>query len=94
MPVPKRKLSRKRRDQRSANKGIKPKSLASCQTCKAPTMPHQVCADCGYYKGVKVLRTKTDRLYTRGLAREAREVKARAMNPESGQTGEPQGTEQ
>lgn len=79
MPVPKRKLSRKRRDQRSANKGIKPKAIAGCQTCQAPIMPHQICKDCGYYKGVKVLRTKTDRLYARGQAREARETKFRAM---------------
>ena len=71
MPVPKRKLSRKRRDQRSANKGLKPKSISGCQTCQAPMMSHQVCRECGYYKGVKVLRTKTERLYARGQAREA-----------------------
>ena len=74
MPVPKRKLSRKRRDQRSANKGIKPKAIAACRTCQAPTMPHQVCRECGYYKGIKILRTKTDRLYQRGKAREASTV--------------------
>ena len=94
MPVPKRKLSRKRRDQRSANKGIKPKSIAACQTCQAPIMPHVVCADCGYYKGTKVLRTKTDRLYARGQAREAREVKRRAMQPgDAGQQGGSQAAE-
>lgn len=93
MPVPKRKLSRKRRDQRSANKGLKIKTLTACQTCKAPTMPHQVCVECGYYKGSKVLRTKTDRLYTRGLAREARENKAQAMQSASDQGGQSQGTE-
>ena len=71
MPVPKRKLSRKRRDQRSANKGLKPQSLSSCQTCQAPSLSHQVCRECGYYKGIKVLRTKTDRMYTRGQSREA-----------------------
>lgn len=71
MPVPKRKLSRKRRDQRSANKGLKPQSLSSCQTCQAPSLSHQVCRECGYYKGIKVIRTKTDRMYTRGQSREA-----------------------
>ena len=29
-------------------------------------MPHQVCKECGYYKGIKVLRTKTDRMHERG----------------------------
>jgi large subunit ribosomal protein L32 len=71
MPVPKRKVSRARRDKRSANKGLKPKTLTACRTCQAPTMPHQVCVECGYYKGVKVLRTKADRMFTRGKAREA-----------------------
>lgn len=72
MPVPKRKTSRARRDTRSACKGIKPKTIASCQTCQAPLMPHQVCQDCGYYKGVKVLRTKAERAQARGKAMQER----------------------
>ena len=88
MPTPKRKLSRKRRDQRSANKGIKPKSISGCQTCQAPLMPHSVCRECGYYKGSKILRTKTDRLYARGQAREARDAKMRAMQPAAEQSSQ------
>lgn len=80
MPVPKRKTSKARRDSRSANKGIKPKEVAACQTCQAPTMSHQVCFTCGHYKGTKILRTKTDRMYTRGQAREALQAKARGMS--------------
>lgn len=94
MPVPKRKLSRKRRDQRSANKGIKPKAITGCQTCQAPVMPHQICKECGYYKGTKILRTKADRLYERGKTREAREAKLRAMQQEPTGQQEPQGTGQ
>lgn len=82
MPTPKRKLSRKRRDQRSANKGIKPKSVAQCQTCQEPLATHAACQGCGYYKGVKVLRTKSDRMYERGKAREAKELKMRATSSE------------
>jgi len=78
MPVPKRKTSKSRRDKRSSTKGIKPKAVASCQTCQEPVAPHQACFGCGYYKGVKILRTKTDRMYDRGKEREAREVKERA----------------
>jgi large subunit ribosomal protein L32 len=92
MPVPKRKLSRKRRDQRSANKGIKPKAITGCQTCQAPIMPHQVCQECGYYKGKKILRTKTDRMYARGQAREAKEATARAT--QAVPQPEPSGAEQ
>lgn len=95
MPTPKRKLSRKRRNQRSANKGIKPKSIAGCQTCQAPIMPHQVCNECGYYKGAKILRTKTDRMYSRGQARQAREEKYRAMQPaQAPDTGTHEGSQQ
>jgi large subunit ribosomal protein L32 len=79
MPVPKRKTSKKRRDQRSASKGIKPKAITGCQTCQAPIAPHQACKECGYYKGIKILKTKTDRMYTRGQARETKEAKMKTM---------------
>jgi large subunit ribosomal protein L32 len=81
MPVPKRKRSRARRDKRFANKGIKPKAVATCQTCQAPLTTHAVCQECGYYKGKKILRTKTDRMYQRGQAREARAAKVQAAQP-------------
>ena len=85
MPTPKRKVSKSRRDMRSANKGLKIKSIAACQTCQSPTMPHQICKECGFYKGVKILRTKIDRMYLRGQAREARRAKTQA--PGDGSTG-------
>ena len=81
MPVPKRKTSKARRNKRSANKGVKPNSIATCQTCQAPILPHQVCRECGHYKGVKVLRTKSDRTYERTQARQAREVKTKVEQP-------------
>ena len=72
MPVPKRKTSRSRRDKRFANKGIIPKAITACLTCQAPTVPHAVCYECGHYKGVKVLRTKTDRMQERGKILQAK----------------------
>lgn len=90
MPTPKRKTSKSRRDMRSANKGIKPKSVAACQTCQAPIAPHQICKECGYYKGVKVLRTKTDRMYARAQTRQAQAKTQNGANenatPETEQT--------
>ena len=74
MPVPKRKVSKARRDKRSENKGLKAGSLTNCQTCKSAVLPHQVCKECGHYKGVKVVRTKADRMYDRSQARQAKEV--------------------
>ncbi len=85
MPVPKRKVSRSRRDKRSANKGIKPQQITLCQTCQFPIMPHQACRDCGYYKGVKILRTRLERMEIRGKSRQEREEKRQARYARAGQ---------
>lgn len=74
MPVPKRKTSKARRDRRSANKAMKPSNVVACQTCQAPVLPHQICKECGYYKGVKVIRTKSDRMHERVQTRKSKEV--------------------
>lgn len=74
MPCPKRKTSKQRRDQRSAGKHID-RSLTSgrCQTCQACVTQHSVCQGCGYYKGVKVVRTKLERT-------EQRQARIKAKN--------------
>ena len=87
MGVPKRKNSKCRRDSRRANKGLEVKIPASCQTCNASIASHQVCPECGYYKGVKVIRTKTDRMHDRGQAQKAKEAKIQARVPEAGAAG-------
>lgn len=61
MPVPKRKRSKRRRDQRFANKGMKVKAITKCAQCAKPIVPHAACKECGFYKGVKVLTTKGER---------------------------------
>ena len=73
MPVPKGKRSRARRDKRKANKGITMGQIGACQTCQSPISSHRVCATCGYYKGVKVLRTKTERREVRGQVLQTRQ---------------------
>ncbi|CAN5187790.1 hypothetical protein BH09DEP1_BH09DEP1_8500 [soil metagenome] len=78
MPVPKRKRSRARRDSRFANKGIKPQSLTQCKNCNAAQLPHQVCKECGHYKGVKVLVTKAERTTKRTAIKAAAQQKAQA----------------
>lgn len=84
MPVPKRKMSRSRRDSRSANKGLDVKISTACQTCQSPLSAHQVCKDCGYYKGIKILRTKTDRMHERGQVRRAQQAVRQAASGQSG----------
>jgi len=69
MPVPKVKVSRSRRNKRSASKNIEMHPTTECQTCRATLASHVVCQGCGYYKGVKILRTRTERMSIRGKAR-------------------------
>lgn len=83
MPVPKRKRSKRRRDSRFANKGIKVKTLATCQSCSEVINPHQMCSHCGHYKGVKIMETKTDRTVKRTETRQAQATKKQARTPEA-----------
>jgi large subunit ribosomal protein L32 len=86
MAVPKRKLSRSRRDMRSANKGIEPQPVNFCfeGACDGtPKLPHQVCSVCGFYKGKKVLVTKADRTLKRNEARLAETRRAKKAQPET-----------
>jgi large subunit ribosomal protein L32 len=83
MPVPKRKTSRSRRDSRSANKGIKVKVSTQCQSCSAPAAPHEVCRQCGHYKGRKILVTKVERLMKRAENKSVRVPQAAPMTVEA-----------
>ena len=78
MPVPKRKTSKARRDKRQSTKFIRVAAVTACQNCASPLNPHVACAQCGFYKGVKVLTTKLERAIKRGEARTALAQKAQA----------------
>lgn len=90
MPVPKRKTSKARRDKRAAGKHID-RNLpgARCQTCQMSVEPHSVCKSCGYYKGVKILRTKLERSADRQMVRQEKKkaiLKSRGAAPEQQNT--------
>ena len=56
MAVPKKKISRSRRNMRrfaGGNKLAKP-TISTCPNCSEPTRPHRVCA-CGFYAGKSVV---------------------------------------
>jgi len=60
MAVPKKKVSRSRRNMRrfsGGNQLAKP-TIISCPSCSEPTRPHRVCA-CGHYKRNAVLPAPT-----------------------------------
>jgi len=57
MALPKRKISKSRRDKRRASttKMTAP-NLVECPQCHEPTMSHRVCPSCGFYKGKEVIK--------------------------------------
>jgi len=52
MAVPKRHLSKARRDKRRSNVW----KLVKCSNCGSLKLPHQACGNCGYYKGEEVIK--------------------------------------
>ena len=55
MAVPKRRLSKCRRDRRRANWKLEAPGYVACPQCHEPMMPHRVCPTCGHYKGEQVV---------------------------------------
>ena len=55
MAVPKRKMSKSRRDRRRANWKLTAPGLIECPQCHEMIMPHRVCTYCGHYKGKAVM---------------------------------------
>ncbi len=54
-PVPKKKTSKARRDQRRAHDALSAPTLVECATCKAMKPAHVVCPECGSYGGRQVV---------------------------------------
>lgn len=89
MPVPKRKTSKSRRDTRQSCKFIRPVGFFACEHCASPLRSHQACDTCGYYKGVKVLLTKSERVVRRDALKLAKNAKKMADVP----SGEPESSQ-
>jgi large subunit ribosomal protein L32 len=53
-PLPKRKLSKGRRDRRRSHLALTPTHMVACTNCHKPHLPHTVCPYCGYYNGEEV----------------------------------------
>lgn len=53
--VPKQRKTKSRQAQRRMHLFIERRSLAVCQKCGKPVLPHTVCRNCGYYKGREVI---------------------------------------
>ncbi|MFO7246096.1 MAG: 50S ribosomal protein L32 [Thermaerobacter sp.] len=55
MAVPKRKMSKARRDKRRTHYKLRAPLLSECPNCHELRLPHRVCPHCGYYRGREVV---------------------------------------
>jgi large subunit ribosomal protein L32 len=56
MAVPKKKVSKARRDKRrSSTWKLDTPNLTKCPKCGEYNLNHRVCANCGYYKGEEIV---------------------------------------
>ena len=49
--VPKRRISRTRRNKRRTHWKMAAPATTTCSHCGQPAMPHRVCSSCGFYRG-------------------------------------------
>ncbi|MBE7028935.1 MAG: 50S ribosomal protein L32 [Clostridia bacterium] len=56
MAVPKRKVSKARRDKRRANWKLTIPGMVKCPQCQEYKLPHRVCMSCGNYDGKEVIK--------------------------------------
>jgi large subunit ribosomal protein L32 len=56
MPVPRKKKSRARRDNRRSHIHLARSQVQKCPRCGEPKMSHRVCVHCGYYRDIEVIR--------------------------------------
>ncbi|SDM89442.1 50S ribosomal protein L32 [Acetanaerobacterium elongatum] len=57
MAVPKRRVSKARRDKRRSNVWkLATPGFSKCTQCGELKLPHRVCPNCGYYKGKEIIK--------------------------------------
>lgn len=59
-PLPKRKLSKGRRDRRRSQDALQVANLVQCSNCGEMRLSHTVCPKCGHYQGREVVAIEKD----------------------------------
>ena len=59
MAVPRKKVSRSKRDMRRAHDRLATVNLVECSNCGEHKRPHHVCDICGHYNGREVITENT-----------------------------------
>ena len=60
MPVPKRKTSKSKRNQRRSHIKAAAPNLTPCSQCGETKLAHHVCPSCGTYRGRTVIEIEKD----------------------------------
>lgn len=60
MALPKRRLSRSRRDKRRLQLNLVAPTLTRCAHCGVPVLSHRICPSCGHYRGREVVPVKIE----------------------------------
>ncbi|MBV9523461.1 MAG: 50S ribosomal protein L32 [Alphaproteobacteria bacterium] len=60
MAVPKKKVSKSRRNMRRAHHALAPINSVECPNCGESKRPHHLCAACGYYDGREVVAPRPE----------------------------------
>ena len=55
MAVPKKKISRSRRDMRRSHDALKTAAYEECPNCDELKRPHHICLSCGHYNNREVM---------------------------------------
>lgn len=55
MPNPKRRHSKRRKNNRRAHDALTAQALTECPNCHEQKLPHRVCPHCGFYKGREIV---------------------------------------
>lgn len=58
MAVPKKKISKSKRNMRRSHDGLVAPGTSICPQCKEPKLSHRACPSCGSYKGKEVLNSE------------------------------------
>ncbi len=60
-PLPKRKLSKGRRDRRRSQDALQVTGYVQCSNCGEMRLPHTVCPNCGHYQGREVIAVEKEK---------------------------------
>ena len=60
MANPKRRWSHSRKGMHRAHWALQPVASSVCPRCSAAKRPHEICGNCGYYKGSQMLQPKPE----------------------------------